>query len=215
LVSPTSELNYTPPQQTVEGNSHPTANNFLLFDVTSNNDSLVAIITNGDAFSASQNSNQSFAYDYTLYNNPSSGQRELTANYSSTFTATNPSFWSVSEILNDLLVRSDSVIIPIVEVNESLAFPNPFNYSSINGGSVINIALNMQNGESVDFNVYTSDLKKVYTGTTNVGPLVNNSLGIYWDGLDTNDNKLGSGVYIYVVKQGDEVIKGKVVIFNE
>ena len=109
--------------------SKPTANNFLLFRVSSSSDSLFAIITNGDAFSASQNANQSFNYSYTLYNNPTTGERSLTSDYSSTFSAGNPSFWSVSEILNDLLVRSDSVVIPIVEVNESLVFPNPFNYS--------------------------------------------------------------------------------------
>ena len=27
--------------------------------------------------------------------------------------------------------------------------------------------------------------------------------------------KLASGVYIYVIKKGDDVVKGKVVIFNE
>ena len=198
-------------------NSKPTANNFLLFNVSTNNDSLVAIITNGDAFAASQNANQSFSYDYTLYNNPTSGERQLTANYSSTFTTSNPNFWSVSEILNDLLVRSDSVIIPIVEVNESLAFPNPFTYTATGteSESNINIALNMQSGDEVDFNIYSSGLQLVYSKTMNVGPLKNNSLGIYWDGLDANKNKLDSGVYIYVIKQGDEVVKGKVVIFNE
>jgi hypothetical protein len=212
LVSPTSELNYTPPQQTVEGNSQPTANNFVLFDVSSNDDSLFAIITNGDA---SQSPNQSFAYDYTLYNNPTSGQRELTANYSSTFSATNSNFWSVSEILNDLLVRSDSVIVPIVEVNESLVFPNPFVYSSNYTSSFINIALNMENGATVDFNVYSPDLELVYSTTTNVGPLRNNSIGIYWDAFNEEGEKLASGVYIYVIKNGEEVVKGKVVIFNE
>ena len=68
----------------------------------------------------------------------------------------------------------------------------------------------------VDFNVYTSGFKRSYIQNLRpVGPLVNNSFGIYWNGYDTNNNKLGSGVYIYVIKQGDEVVKGKVVIFNE
>ena len=59
------------------------------------------------------------------------------------------------------------------------------------------------------------DWKKFILQLKNVGPLKNNSLGIYWNGLDNSDNKLGSGVYIYVIQQGDEVVKGKVVIFNE
>ena len=74
----------------------------------------------------------------------------------------------------------------------------------------------MQSGTEVDFNVYSSGLELVYSANNKpVGPLKNNSLGIYWDGLDNNRSKLGSGVYIYVIKQGDEVVKGKVVIFNE
>ncbi len=74
----------------------------------------------------------------------------------------------------------------------------------------------MQSGAEVDFNVYSSGLELVYSETNkSIGPLKNNSLGIYWSGLDNNNNKVGSGVYIFVIKQGDEVIKGKVVIFNE
>jgi len=216
LIVPTFSLPFpAPPPSNLS--SKPTANNFLLFRVSSSGDSLFAIITNGDAFSASQNANHLFEYSYTLYNNSTTGERSLTSDYSSTFSADNPSFWSVSEILNDFLVRSDSVLIPIVEVNGSLAFPNPFKYSS-NGGSLdfgVNIALNLQSGTEVDFKVYTSDLKEVYSKSRTVGSLLNNSVGINWNGLDNNQNKLGSGVYIYVIKNGDEVIKGKVVIFNE
>ncbi len=167
---------------------------------------------------SSQNPNQVFDFDYTLFSDTTSGARKLTDNYSSTFSTSNPSYWSVSEILNGLLVRSDSVLIPIVEVNESLVFPNPFSYSSSGdvSESNINIVLNMQSGAEVDFNVYSSGLELVYSESNkSVGPLKNNSLGIYWDGKDKNENRLGSGVYIYVIQQGDEVVKGKVVIFNE
>jgi hypothetical protein len=214
LIRPTATLAFTPPQQTADMTSAPIANNFVKFNITSAGDTLYAIVTNGDAFAA----NQVFNYDYSLFSDTTSGARMLTNNYSSTFITSNPSYWSVSEILNGLLVRSDSVLIPIVEVNESFVFPNPFSYSSSGDGSDsnINIVLNMQSGTEVDFNVYSSGLELVYsTNNKLVGPLINNSLGIYWDGLDYNNNKVGSGVYIYVIKQGDEVVKGKVVIFNE
>ena len=39
--------------------------------------------------------------------------------------------------------------------------------------------------------------------------------GVVWNGFDHDGNKLASGVYIYVIKKGDDIVKGKVVIFNE
>jgi len=215
IITPLESISY-PQYSNVEVNSYSTANNFLKFNNSINGDTLFAIVTNGDAIQASENSNRQFLFDYTLYSDTLNGQRKLTNGYSSTFTANNLNHWSVSEILNNFLIRSDSVLYPIVEVNESLVFPNPFYYSMANGsGANINIVLNFQSGTKIDFNVYTSGLSEVFTSTETVGPLPNNSLGIQWDGLDDNNNKLGSGVYIYVIKQGDEVIKGKVVIFDE
>jgi hypothetical protein len=215
LINPTSVLSFSPPQQTANMTSKPTANNFIKFNINSN-DTIYSIVTNGDATAASSNPNQFFEFSYTLFSDTLNGQRKLTNDYSSTFTANHLNHWSVSEIFNNILVRSDSVLYPVVEVNESFVFPNPFCYSMAGGsGSIINIVLNFQSGTEIDFNVYTSGLSEVFTSTETIGPLPNNSLGIQWDGLDDNKNKLSSGVYIYVIKQGDEVIKGKVVIFDE
>jgi hypothetical protein len=47
-----------------------------------------------------------------------------------------------------------------------------------------------------------------------VGPLFNNSLGLKWDVRGNDGEKLASGIYIYVIQKGDEITKGKVVIFN-
>ena len=49
----------------------------------------------------------------------------------------------------------------------------------------------------------------------NIQNLPGDQRGVSWDGLDNDGNKLSSGVYIYVIKRGDDVEKGKVVIFNE
>jgi hypothetical protein len=208
LIQPTANVDFIVNKKLVQINSYPAANNFVKFNIYNSGDTLYALVTNGNAL---QNPNQTVLFEYTLYSNSSEGTRQLTENYSSTFTTSNPSYWSVSEILNSILVRSDSATIPTININQSLAYPNPFKYEVV---SNLNIALQIKSGTQVDFQVYTPGLKLVYSATKVVG-VVNNSPNIEWDGLDNSDSKLASGVYIYVIKYGDEVIKGKVVIFNE
>ncbi len=64
LIRPTSTLTFTPPQQTADMTSSPTANNFVKFNIPNAGDTLYAIVTNGDAFAKA---NQVFDFDYTLY----------------------------------------------------------------------------------------------------------------------------------------------------
>ena len=70
-------------------------------------------------------------------------------------------------------------------------------------------------GEDVDLNIYSSGMQIVYTNVKNIQNLPGDQRGVSWDGKDNSGDKLASGVYIYVIKKGDEVVKGKVVIFNE
>ena len=216
LVTPTFIIDFPSPPPGDMG-ATPTSNTFIQFNISSNSDTLVALITNGDAFAASDDPSQLFPFDYMLYADSISGSRKLTSNYSSNFTVSNPNWWSVSEILNGLVVRADTNIVPIVNVEESFVFPNPFRYTILIDGtpSTINIALDMQSGTNVDFNVYSSGMELVCSVTKIIKPLINNSLGINWNGLDADNKKLTTGVYIYVLKNGDRIIIGKVVIFNE
>ncbi len=210
MIRPSNTIAFFPPSQMLEIDAQPTSNNFIKFNISANGDTLFSIITNGDVNSATDLFSPQFVSHYTLFSDSSSGERKLTDNYSSTFSTANPNWWTVSEILNDVVVREDSTIKTIPSVSGTFAFPNPFKYIGR-----ISISLNAKSNESVSFNVYTSGMKLVYTADEVIKFLSNNTLGIYWDGLDNSDNKLASGVYIYVIKQGDEVVKGKVVIFNE
>jgi flagellar hook assembly protein FlgD len=38
---------------------------------------------------------------------------------------------------------------------------------------------------------------------------------IKWNGRNSDNNKLPTGVYIYTAKTGDNLAKGKLVIFNQ
>jgi hypothetical protein len=201
----------TPPGMT----SAPTANNFVKYNIPTNTDTLVAIVTNADAFSANDNPSQLFNFEYILYSDPNTGQRELTGNYSSTFSTSNSAFWSVSEVLNNILIREDSLIVPFTG-SVSYAFPNPFSYSkSYVTGMSIFFSFDENVGETVDFNVYSVDMQLVANELKSIEFLPGDQRGVSWEPMNYNGKRLASGVYIYVIKKGDEVIKGKVVIFNE
>ena len=57
-------------------------------------------------------------------------------------------------------------------------------------------------------------MKLVYSTNQKVNYIYGQKV-VRWNGLDNHNNKLSSGVYIYVTKSGDEIKKGKLVIFNE
>ncbi|MDX1372686.1 MAG: hypothetical protein R3321_09460, partial [Nitrososphaeraceae archaeon] len=127
VIIPTSAVQFTPPSQNVLLDAQATSNNFISFSISSMNDTLVAIISNGDAFNAIRQVQQ-MNFEYTLFSDPNTGERELTENYSSTFNTSNKNLWSVSEILNNIIVREDSSVNVSVE-NLDYAFPNPFYYT--------------------------------------------------------------------------------------
>ena len=213
LITPTFTIQY--PTAPPDMRAQPTSNNFVLFNIPSNGDSLFAIITNGDAFAASENPNQLFDFDYVLFADTISGKRKLGDNYSSDFSVSNPTFWSVAEVLNNQLIKADSLIIPS-SGDVSYAYPNPFSYNkSYITGSLIFLPFNAYLADVVDFNVYSVGMQIVFSNQLNIQNLPGDQRGVSWDGLDNNRKKLASGVYIYVIKKGDDVVKGKVVIFNE
>jgi hypothetical protein len=215
LVEPTSVVQFTPTSQTLNMSSGAAAHSFITFVVPSNNDSLVTIVSNGDVQNAVYGLNNFFDFSYTLYSDSSSGERFLTENYSSDFEAENHAFWSVSEILNNIVVREDDVINQPTNNTLDYAYPSPFEYGkSYLFGSLIFFPISAELGEAVDFNVYTSGMELVYKSEETLKFLPGEQVGVIWNGMDDNSEKLASGVYIFVIQKGDEIRKGKIVIFN-
>ena len=63
-------------------------------------------------------------------------------------------------------------------------------------------------------NIYNIGMKLIYSVKQSVIDYNGRKMA-KWNGMDKNNNRLSSGVYIYVTKSGDEIKKGKLVIFNE
>ena len=213
LVDQTTVVQFTPTSQTLNMSSRPAAHSFITFVVSGSNDTLVSIVSNGDVQNAVIGLNNYFNFGYTLYSDSSSGERYLTENYSSDFEAQNPAFWSVSEILNNVVVREDDASFSPPD-GSTFVFPNPFNYRF---NEEIVISLNAKSGETVELNIYSISMELVYKSEKTITLITKNSsnfFAITWDAMDDKNKKLASGVYIYVVQKGDEITKGKVVILN-
>jgi hypothetical protein len=215
LVEPTTIVQFTPNSQTLNMSSRSAAHSFITFVISSNNDSIVTIVSNGDVENAVGGQNNFFDFSYTLYSDSTSGERYLTENYSSGFEAENPAFWSVSEILNNIVVREDDAINQPTNGTLGYAYPSPFEYGkSYLFGPMIFFPLSANLGEAVDFNVYTSGMELVHKSEETIKFLPGEQVGVIWNVMDDKSEKLASGVYIYVIKKGNEITKGKVVIFN-
>ena len=208
---------YTPNSPVSITNIKATSNNFLAFINSSvtPRDTLVVIITNSDYATAIDSASKNFNFEYTLASDSSEGSVMLTNNYFAKFSVDQPNFWSVSEVLNNQVVRQNGTIIIIIPASEELfAYPNPFYYNKIynNDCNCIKIAADSKGEADANFNVYTPAMELVYSATI---PFDITGKILKWDIRKVLNTKLASGVYIYVTKIGSETSAGKLVIFNE
>jgi len=205
---PVSNSLQFPPFNPVNSYNNPVSNNFynISIQLPAKFDILVPVITNSDYEAAVINTDSTFNFQYLLYDYNADGTKNLVDKYYSKL-ITSESTWFNSEILNDTWLGSTVVF----NHNADFAFPSPFNYSY----SVLYIPVDQNLSGEYNFNVYSIDMKLVYSSTVPLIKLDKVKSVIIWNGKNNNNQKLSSGVYIYAVKSGDIIKKGKIVIFNE
>jgi hypothetical protein len=208
LSFPVSNSFLFPPFVPVNSFNNPVSNNFfnISIQLPAKADILVPVITNSDYEAAVNNIESTFNFNYSLYNYNVPGTINLVDKYYSKLNTTESS-WFNSEILNNTWLGSTVVF----NHNADFAFPSPFNYSY----PVLYIPVDQNSSGEFTLNVYSIGMKLVYSSTVSLIKLDKEKPVIAWDGKDNNNRKLSSGVYIYAVKSGNDVKKGKIVIFNE
>jgi hypothetical protein len=208
LTFPIADSTNFPPYNPINSFNYPVSNNFfqILIQVPSKIDTLVPVITNSDYESAVANTESTFGFQYLLFNYNASGTTSLVDKYFSELIPAGQ-FWIHSEILNSTWLGSTELF----NHNADFAFPSPFNYSY----PVIYIPVDQNSSNEYELYVYSIGLKLVYSSTLSVIKLDNVKPVIEWNGRNNNNQKLSSGVYVYAIKSGDNIKKGKIVIFNE
>jgi len=209
LIRPLSTILFTSPDEIVTVNSKATANNFIRFiNQTNNSDTLFVLITNGDVQRAVSNISSTDSLAYYLYDYPESGTNKVDSNYYSRFTTKSPYLWSVTEI-------SDT-IINIVEPSRltDFPYPMPFSYKKYSEDQPINIPISAVNSDYVGLYIFSTAMELVYSNDEMSRDSQNKNV-VKWKVKDNQGRKLASGVYIYVIKAGDSIEKGKLVILHD
>ncbi|MBN1638435.1 MAG: hypothetical protein JW866_05685 [Ignavibacteriales bacterium] len=197
LITPTTVIEYIPPQKTVNISSKPISNNFILFKVGSS-DTLMAVLANADLQNAIQHPNSRFIFDYSLHYDNSY--------YYGVFSSSNNAILSELKIYNDGILSYPSYDSKIIDY----AFPQPFKYDK---NLFLFLPVPEKSNSYADVNVYDVSMNLVYSKQLPV--IQGDKLTVQWNGKDEQGNKLSSGIYIYVVKTKENQTKGKIVIFNE
>lgn len=199
-------LTFTSPSRSVTIKSKATANNFIRFTNQINNeDTLFVLITNGDVQGALNNISQTDSFAYYLYDYPESGTNQIDSNYYSRFTTKNPFLWSVTEISDTVI----NVVEP--QLKTDFPYPMPFSYKK---HSSISVPISSDNRDNIGLYIFSTAMELVYSNDDIPRDNQNENV-VKWKVKDNQGRNLASGVYIYVVKSGDKIEKGKLVILHD
>ena len=212
LITPTASLSFTPPSDVYNMTISPVANYFLRINLPSSDGVFYSIITNSDY---QKSANQTLPFTFSIYQDTVNGQKIINDFYSASFDKDGVPFWNNAGILNNIVVYGDSSYsIPNIE-GETFAYPMPIKKSA---ATTLNIAFQSDSniGEEIDLNIYSAGVELYYSGKKIIqSSYLKNSNKYCEISLSKNDFDYPSGVYIYVIKSGEDIFKGKLVIFND
>jgi hypothetical protein len=212
LITPTASLSFTPPSDVYNMTIAPVANYFLRINLPSSDGVFYSIITNSDY---QKSATQTLPFTFSIYQDTINGQKIINDFYSVSFDKDGVPFWNNAGILNNIVVYGDSSYSTPNLEGETFAYPLPYRNSSSG-----NIRMAFQGdaavGDEVDFNIYSSGVELYYSGVKIISSAYSKDSKKYYEiVLDKADVDFPSGVYIYVIKSGEDIFKGKLVIFND
>lgn len=208
VVSNLVQKSFTPPADTLVLNAYPVSHNYLTLSASiyQGIDTLTILISNSDYKRVSMDPYQAETAVYELYIDSSDGLSKISEGYYKRFTVQNTAFWAASEFLNNQLVSEG-----FIRIESESAFPLPFRY---NVNSLIYFPVKMNPANEIELYIYSASMDLVYNSTKSIFNMFGKNI-VSWNGRTFENRKLGSGVYLYVIKSGDDIVKGKLIIFND
>lgn len=208
MVKYISTVPFQSPSKAVNLQVGPVSNTFLCFNNSQNLDTLVAIITNSDLRNGIDSVHSLSAFNYYLYDYNADGSTALlNTPYYSTFKPEKASGWFHGEIFNNIPVTtSEQIFTPI-----DYAYPSPFYY---NKSDYIFFPVEPDNSNYADLVVYSSGMNVVYSANLQINTNSSGQKVIKWN-VKNDNQKLPTGVYLFITKSGNNKKTGKLVIFHD
>ncbi len=212
LITPTATLSFTPPSDVYNMTIAPVANYFLRINLPSSDGVFYSIITNSDY---QKSATQTLPFTFSIYQDTVNGERVINDFYSVSFDKDGVPFWNNAGILNNIVIYGDSSYSTPNLEGETFAYPLPYRKSS-SGNIRMAFQGDVTVGDEVDLNIYSAGVELYYSGVKIISSAYSKDSKKYYEiVLDKADVDFSSGVYIYVIKSGEDIFKGKLVIFND
>ncbi|KAF0150333.1 MAG: hypothetical protein FD143_2627 [Ignavibacteria bacterium] len=207
LVTAAMSSSFVNSKAEIMTSTNPISNNYYKFFDEKN--TLVSIITNVDVQNSVNSPTTKLSLSYSITSSANSGYRKLHPNYSyySKLSSTDLTLLAESNILNDIPLNQGNISVETA----AYAYPQPFKYSE---HQYLNLPANLNSGGgTADVYIYSADMNLVYSGQKRI--VATEKIVVPWEPKDLKKNKLSTGVYFYVIKCGDDTLKGKFVIYND
>jgi hypothetical protein len=198
LLKSSMSTPYTSPNTTFIISSDPISNNIL--EVTDGVNTIYSIVTNADVKSSISSSSKT-SFNLTVSKSQGTDFTQIYSGYYTKLVSSNKSVLKDSYLFNGQEVK--------LIVNSDFAYPQPFRYSQ---NSLLFLPAEITPDGFATLSIFSIDMNLVYSSRKTI--IVDNKVVVSWTGLDDNGNKLATGVYLFAVQCGDNLRKGKIVIYN-
>ncbi len=215
LIKMHYSFDYKPPTKVITGLSQPVSAHFYqvvdsVLKLPAKPDTITIIIVNSNVDSALvwSASPKTFGYTYRIIDGTGDDSfKKLSQNLYGRLEVADIQNWK------DQIVLNDTSAPPVIKkfASDNLSFPMPFRYSK---HSLIKIPINEKMPNEVDLNIYNSSMDLVYS-EKKILQLFEDMIVITWNGLDSKGKRLSTGVYFYVVADGESTLIGKILIVND
>lgn len=211
LIKPFMTITSFSSSTPIQINAFVTSNSYLkvINPSTFPKDTLYFVFSNFELESGMNYLTKTFPATLKLSTVKLDGYTFLSDGYYYLFNTDNPFLWKNSSIINNIVIPDSQIVYEVTKT----PFPSPFRYGK---NDFLKIPFVGNFNEEVSLRIYSISMDVVFEKTITLfrDPIKGEAV-VEWNGLNSKNEKVASGVYVYFIKSPERTALGKLVILNE